>query len=253
MPHDVFDDHLTDGKFAVYQRFNRREDLLAILAVLEGHGIPVRASNTDAGGWRENVITGSPLEPRYWVEIPADRFPEANFVLQEEATAALSDADLDAHPFAAYSEAELRSVLLEESDWSPDAVVVARALLLRSGSDVDLARLRAADRDRLRREYAPRAGNLPSLWLTIGVGTLAGLALWIFAYLVAAGVLLYYAVGYRRDPSGVQHPAYRGPARRTGVVGLLIMVVALLAGAANVLYLHWVAFPPIDLWYWIWF
>jgi len=174
-------------------------------------------------------------------------------MLQEAAEENLSDADLDAHPFADYARMELEEVLLEETEWSPDAVVVARKLLLRQGYDVDLERLRARSRERIARAFEPRSGTRWVLALFTLYGGFAAMSIWIVSIMVALGVLLYYVVGSRRDPKGNKHWAYDEPTRHIGRLALGVVALCLAFGLVNLFYLHWVAFPPIDVWYWLWF
>lgn len=253
MPYELLDDHQIPTDFAVYQRFNRAEDMVAVIAILKEHNIAVRTSDEAAGGWRDAVITGAPLQPKFWIEIPASQFEKANFMLQEAAEENISDADLDAHPFADYSRQELEEVLLEETEWSPDAVVVARKLLLRQGHDVDLERLRARSRERIAQSFQPRSGTRWVLALFTLYGGFAAMAVWIVSIMVSLGVLLYYVVGSQRDPKGNTHRAYDEPTRAIGRVALGVVACCLIFGLVNVFYLNWVEFPPIDVWYWLWF
>jgi len=250
---DILDDQQLPRDFAVYQRFNRLEDMNDVVATLEANHIIVRTSHELAGEWKDTNFIGSPLQPKFWIEIPARQFAKANFMLREAAEENISDADLDAHPFAEYARAELEQVLLEDTEWSPDAVVVARKLLLRQGHDVDLSRLRQASRERVARKYTPRSGHRLALLFFTLYGGFSGLSVWITSLLIAAGVLLWYTVGTRRDPNGVSHPAYDKPSRQWGRVGLLVTGVCLAFGLLNFFWLHWVRFPAIDVWYWIWF
>jgi len=83
-------------------------------------------------------------------------------------------------------------------------------------------------------------------------GAFAGLSIWFTSVLIALGVLLYYVIGSRRDPKGNKHPAYDSPTRKIGWVGLGLMALCSILGLVNFFYLHWVQFPEIDPWYWIW-
>lgn len=248
----LLDENALPGEFAVYQRFNRKEDMLAVVEVLKANNIIARHASEEGGEWREATIIGSPLQPKFWIEIPANQFEKANFMLQEAADEALSEEDIREHPFADYSREDLEQVLLEETDWSPDAIVVARRLLLSRGHDVDLAKIRQAAREKLALEYTPKSGNK---WVLIGFslfGAFAGLSIWFTSVLIALGVLLYYVIGSRRDPKGNKHPAYDPPTRRFGWIGLGLMIVCSIFGLVNFFYLHWVQFPEIDPWLWIW-
>ncbi len=248
----LLDDNALPRDFAIFQRFNRQEDLEEVVEVLRDHQILVHASTEDSGEWRETTIIGSPLQPKFWLEIPASQFEKANFVLQEHAEETLSEEDILAHPFATYSRSELEQVLLEETDWNPTAVVIARKLLLRQGYDVDLPELRKAARQKLAEDYAPQPGNKLVIVLSALAGCFAALSLWIVLIMVTLGVLLYYLAGTRRDPKGVKHWAYDYPTRQLGRIAVAAMALCLLAGLLNFFWLGWVAFPVIDSWYWIW-
>jgi hypothetical protein len=248
----LLDENALPGEFAVYQRFNREEDMLSVVEVLQANNIMVRHASEDGGEWREATIIGSPLQPKFWIEIPANQFEKANFMLQEAADEALSEEDLMAHPFAAYSREELEEVLLEETDWSPEAVVVARRLLLSRGHDVNLAEIRQAAREKMATEYLSKSGNKLVLAFFSLFGAFSGLSIWFTSVLIALGVLLYYVIGSRRDPKGNKHAAYDASTRQLGWVGLSLMVVCSVLGLVNFFYLHWVRFPEIDPWYWIW-
>ncbi len=253
MPSNLLDDHQVPTDYAVYQRFNRLEDMQAVVEALQENQILVRTSGEDAGEWREATIIGSPLQPKFWIEIPAVQFEKANYILQEIANENLSDEDLDEHPFAHYSRAELEEVLLEETEWDAEAVVVARRLLLRQGYDVDLKDIRQKSRERLAREYSPRSGTRWVIALFTLYGGFATMALWIVSILISLGVLLYYLIGSRRDPKGVKHWAYDEPTRQLGRLSVGVMAAGLIFGMVNLFYLQWVKFPPIDVWYWLWF
>ncbi|TXF88033.1 hypothetical protein FUA23_16250 [Neolewinella aurantiaca] len=253
MPSNLLDDHRIPTDLAVYQRFNRSEDLRAVVTVLRENDILVKTSGEDVGEWREATIIGAPLQPKFWIEIPAVQFEKANYVLQEEAEKNLAEEDLAAHPFADYSIEELEEVLLEETEWDAEAVVVARRLLLRQGRDVDLKALRQKSRERLAREYIPRSGTRWVMAFFTLYGGFAGLAVWIVSLLISLGILLYYVAGSRRDPNGVKHWAYDVATRQLGRVAVGIVFACLVFGLVNFFYLGWVRFPPIDVWYWLWF
>lgn len=253
MSANLLDDHQVPTEYAVYQRFNRIEDMQAVVAVLQDNSILVKTSDEGVGEWKDSNIIGSPLQPKFWIEIPAVQFEKANYVLQEVANENLSDEDLDVHPFAEYSRAELEDVLLEETEWDAEAVVVARRLLLRQGYDVDLGQIRRKSRERLAQQFAPRSGTRWVIALFTLYGGFAAMAVWIVSILVSLGVLLYYVVGSRRDPKGVRHQEYDAPTKQLGRVALGIVFTCLAFGIANFFFLHWVAFPPIDVWYWLWF
>lgn len=249
----LLDESAMPGEFAVYQRFNREADMLEVVRMLRDHNILVRHASEETGEWREATIIGSPLQPRFWIEIPANQFEKANFMLQEAAEESLSEEDLLAHPFSAYTAEELQQVLLEETAWSPEAVVVARRLLLQRGYDVDLAEIRRTARDRMAAEYVPKTGNKLVIAVFSLLGAFAGLAVWFTSIMISVGVLLYYVVGNRRDPKGNKHPAYAASTRFYGWLGLGLMGACTVFGLVNFFYLHWVKFPAIDPWYWIWF
>lgn len=249
----LLDDQQLPNDFAVYQRFNRAEDMADVTEVLRANDILVRVSGEDTAEWWETTIMGSPLRPKFWIEIPANQFEKANYVLQDAAEQSLSDEDLDAHPFVTYSNDQLKEVLQEEGGWSPYAVVVARRLLLRSGHDVDLQELRRTARERMDLEYQPRAGTYWVIAFFTLYGSFAGLAVWIVSLMISLGVLLFYLAGTRRDPKGVKHQAYDEPTRRLGRFAVGLVIAALLCGLVNMFYLRWVTFPPIDVWYWLWF
>jgi len=249
----LLDDHQIPSDFAVFQRFIRAEDMQTVIAVLESHNIPVRTSDVSSGEWRDAVITGAPLQPKFWIEIPSGKFEKANFMLQEAAEQNISDADLNAHPFAEYDRPELEEVLLEETEWSPDAVVVARKLLLRKGHDVDLERLRARSRERVSRAIQARSGTRWVLALFTLYGGFAAMAIWMVSIMVSIGVLVYYVTGSQRDPKGNMHPTYDESTRTIGRVALGVVALCLVFGLTNLFYLKWISFPPIDVWYWLWF
>lgn len=238
--------------FAVYQRFNRAVDMNLTVDVLRDQAIPVRVSGEDAGEWREARIIGSPLQPKFWIEIPAHQFEKANYILQDYAEATLSDEDLDQHPFADYSERELKQVLLEETDWSPDAVVVARKLLLRAGTDIDLQQLRRENRERLAAAYQPVVGSRWLILLAALAACFAAAGLWLLIFLATTGVLLYYTLGTQRDHRGVQHYLFDRDTRSYGSLALSCVAIALVAGVLNAFYYHWFQLPAIDVWYWLW-
>lgn len=240
--------------YAVYQHFNRKEDLEAVAEILRLNNIPVRTSdNGDGfGEWTEGTILGAPLRPKFWIEIPEHQFEKANFMLQEAAEADLEEEDLNVHPFNEYSVADLQQVLVEESKWSPEAVVVARRLLLRRGKDVDLKRLRDASRARLAEDFLPLHANpLLISFLTV-LAAVAGFMVWIVGIMLVLGIVLYYAVGSRRDPKGARHDAYDHDTRKRSRIALGVLIFATALGLVNMLYLKWITFPDIDGWLWWW-
>lgn len=240
--------------FVVYQYFNREEDLREVAAVLEKVDIPVRISDDtkDRGSWTERTIMGSPLRPRFWIEIPEASFSRANFMLQEFAEARLREADILEHPFFHYDIAALQQVLVEESDWSPEAVVIARRLLLRRGGDVDLKRLRTAARARTAAAYVPAKANRWLLALQSWLAIVGGLLLWLPLATLATGWLCYVALGTRRDPQGKRHPAYTLDSQRLAQIGLSLLTVSVLVGLGNFFVWHWYSVVTLDSWLWWW-
>lgn len=225
-----------------------------VVETLRDNGISVRVSDEgdDLGEWTERNIVGTPLRPKFWIEIPSHLFEKANFMLQEVAEANLEEEDIDAHPFNDYSVPELQEVLVAESDWSPDAVVVARRLLLRRGGDVDLKRLRDAARARLVEAYRPTSGNLLFLTVLTLISMVAGLMVWILGIMVLLGILLYYAFGTQRDPKGTRHNTYDDATRKKSRLALGVLGLATVCGLVNYFYLGWITFPDIDGWLWWW-
>lgn len=238
--------------FAVYQHFNRREDMVEMIAVLREHRIAVRVSGEDAGEWTESVIMGAPLKPEFWIEIPAADFEKANFMLLEYAEAHLTEEDIDAHPFADYSPDELKQVLLEDTGWSPLAIAVARKLLLRSGEDIDLTQLRQEARKRIQASFVPQKGSLFSIGCSLLLGVFSGLVLWFIGFMISLGVLLYYALGSHRDPDGNKHFAYTKATRNIGRTSLFLVFAAAVLGLLNFLYFHVADFSRLQQWLWFW-
>ncbi len=228
--------------------------MLEVVAILAENDIEARTSDAGEGlgEWTENTIVGAPLRPKFWIEIPEYQFEKANFMLQEVAEANLEEEDLDAHPFNQYSVPELQQVLVEESDWSPEAVVVARRLLLRRGGDVDLKRLRDAARARLLEAYKPRSINQLVVGCVGLIAFAASLVLWVLGSMLAFGWLMYFAFGSRRDPKGNSHLTYDSITRRNAKLGLGVMVVGLLFGLINFIVLKWYPVADIDSWLWWW-
>jgi hypothetical protein len=248
----LLDENALPGEFAVYQRFNRQEDMLAVVDVLKSNNILVRHASEEKGEWREATIIGSPLQPKFWIEIPANQFEKANFMLQEAAEELVNEEYLREHPFSDYSREELEEVLLEETYWSAESVVVARRLLFSRGYDVDLAKIRQEAQEKMTAEYTPKFGNKLVIIIFSLFGAFAGLSILFTALLIALGVLLYYVIGSRRDPKGNKHPAYDSSTKQFGWIGLSLVVICSVFGLVNFFYLHWVRFPEIDPWYWIW-
>lgn len=238
--------------FAVYQNFNRREDMAETVDVLRDNRIAVRVSGEDAGEWTESVIMGSPLKPEFWIEIPSSDFEKANFVLLDYAEANLTEEEIDAHPFAEYSPEELRQVLLEDTGWSPLAIAVARKLLLRTGEEVDLTELRREARERVRVAFTPKKGSFIAILATVLLGVFSGVVLWFIGFMLALGILLYFAFGTLRDPEGQTHPAFTKATHNIGKTGLMIILVAALLGLLNFLYFHIADFSKFQEWLWFW-
>lgn len=228
--------------------------MLDVVDALRENDIPVRLSDDGEGlgEWTEKTIMGSPLRPKFWIEIPEGKFEKANFMLQEIAETNIQEEDLEGHPFNNYSVPELQEVLVEESDWSPEAVVIARRLLLRRGGDVDLKRLRDKARARLLEEYKPGTIALPIIIFVTLLALGAGLVLWVLGVMVAFGWLIYYAVGSRRDPKGNRHPSYNETTRSRAQIALGVLTLAILVGLANFLWLKWYPVADIDSWLWWW-
>lgn len=228
--------------------------MLFMVDTLRANNIPVRVSDEGdgLGEWTEQVIMGAPLRPKFWIEIPSDMFEKANFMLQEAAESDVDDEVLDSHPFNDYSVPELQEVLVAESDWSPEAVVVARRLLLRRGGDVDLKRLRDAARARLVLEYQPASANVLLLTLFGVLSMIAGVSVWILGIMVILGILLYYSIGSRRDPKGNRHMSYDETTRKRSNLVLGVLGISVALGLLNYFYLHWVKFPEVDAWLWWW-
>lgn len=228
--------------------------MLEVVDILRDNNISARMSDEGEGlgEWTERTIVGAPLRPKYWIEIPAHQFEKANFMLQEFAEANLDEEVLDEHPFNEYSVADLQEVLVEESDWSPEAVVVARRLLLRRGGDVDLKRLRDAARARLSAAYAPKPLNQFIVGGVALLGLAASLVLWVLGAMVSFGWLMYFAFGNRRDPKGNRHVAFNAQARRSAKIGLGVLATGLVIGLLNFIFLKWYPVADIDSWLWWW-
>lgn len=244
----------TSQNFAVYQRFNRKEDLIDVVDTLRANNIAVRVSDEgeEIGEWTEKIIMGAPLRPKFWIEIPEHQFEKANFMLQEAAEANLDEEALDEHPFKEYSVEDLQAVLVNESDWSPEAVVIARRLLLRRGGDVDLKRLRDAARARLAAEYKPVSASPWTVPLLTILAVGAGLIVSIVSIMIVVGIILYYAFGTRRDPKGNPHNVYDDSTRTRSRAALGVLVVAVILGLINMFYLKWFPVLDIDGWLWWW-
>ena len=228
--------------------------MLEVAYALKENDIAVRASDAGEGlgEWTEKTIVGAPLRPKFWIEIPEDQFEKANFVLREIAEANFTEEDLEEHPFSNYSEAELQEVLVEESDWSPEAVVIARRLLLRRGGDVDLKRLRDKARARLQEAYRPGSVSIAMFIMLELFALSSGLLLFVLGAMLSFGWLMYYAVGNRRDPKGNRHPAYDAITRKRAQVGLGLLALSILLGLINFIWLKWYPVAEIDSWLWWW-
>lgn len=245
----TLDEFAFGDDFAVFQHFQRPDDLNYTEDLLRRHGIPYRVGDEQTGAWREATIMGSPLQPRFWIEIPAHSFSKARYILEEEAELTITDEYIAEHPFSKYSLAELKRVLIDNDAWNPEAVVVARRLLIRSGQDVDLVALRAAARKEEVKRYAPRAGSrLVIIGITL-LGTLSGLALWFLFLTLCAGVLLHFTVGSRRDARGERHLEFDEATRRAGLFGLVVVGLGFAVGLLNRIYLQYYYLPAFDFYF----
>jgi hypothetical protein len=67
-------DYLGPAEYAVYQQFNRKEDLEELLALFQQHNIPFTTHDREQSPGVGAVIVGDPLQPRFWIEIPNNLF-----------------------------------------------------------------------------------------------------------------------------------------------------------------------------------
>lgn len=246
-------DYLGPAEYAVYQQFNRKEDLKELLELFREHNIPFTTHDREQSPGVGAVIVGDPLQPRFWVEIPNNQFQKANFLLEEYAEASLTEADLSTHPFADYEREDLEEVIINASSWSPEAVAVARALLQRSGKPVDLAALRQASRERLAKQFQSRSTSIGYVILASLTAILGGFTLSFVLFLGAVGVLLYYRFGRRIDPNGTSHPIFDPITRSRSGYGLILAFIGLPLGLLNYFYLRLYDIPTIDPWLWLWY
>jgi hypothetical protein len=246
-------DYLGPAEYAVYQQFNRKEDLEELLALFQQHNIPFTTHDREQSPGVGAVIVGDPLQPRFWIEIPNNLFQKANFLLEEYAEESLTEEDLSTHPFAEYRQEELEEVIINASSWSPEAVAVARALLQRDGRSVDLAALRQAYRERLAKQYQAQSLPVGYVILASVVACLGGFTLSFILFLGALGMLLYYRFGRRIDPNGTSHPIFDVATRQRSGYGIALALVGLPLGLLNYFYLDWYDVPAIDPWLWLWY
>lgn len=241
------DDFAFGADFAVYQHFDRLGDLEATAAFLRDNGVLVRTGNDEAGGWRETVIMGSPLRPKYWLEIPSADFKKADYLLQEAADETLTPEFLAEHPFADYTPAELTEVITHAADWNPEAVVVAKHLLLRAQPDVDLTELQQRTRAHEAARFEPKQSSPFTIGLFAVLGFVAGLMVWWIFFMLFAGMLAYYVLGSSRDSRGDVHMDFDATTRRYGLIGLGVAGLGLVIGVANLLLLNWYYAIPLEL------
>ena len=195
-------------EFAVYQRFNDQEAMEALARLFAENDIPFKQKEQRDNGPIGQAIVGTPLQPSFWIEIPATSFAKANALLYAEAEQHLSEEDLAAHPFSQYSLDELREVLLERDKWDPEAVIIARRMLEKSDPNFDFGAIELAIESRLQQEYAPKQVNGFWLILLTLIGVVTAVILWFFGIMVTLGFLLYYRLGSNRDHNGKKHYAY---------------------------------------------
>lgn len=219
---------------------------------LQDHHILVKRSTEAIGQWRENVIMGHTLQPKFWIELPQDQFEKARYVLREIAEENWAGDAINTHPFADYSSAELKEILVKEDYYGVEASVIARNLLLRKGEDVDLKPIRDAYRERMSGELIPAKGSLTAIIVATGVGIVSGIYLSAIGFLACLGTVIYYASGTTRAITGERYYTYTSLTRLQGKLGTAMVIVAAIFGALNYFYLHWIHLEPIREWLWIW-
>lgn len=251
-PNDTLDADFLSREWAVFEQFLRQEDMEDQATFLRGKGIPVLESTLKNGDWKENVIIGYALRPEFWIEVPENRFSEAKFILREQAESAWAGDAVLNHPFADYTEDELREILLKEDYYGQEATVIARNLLLRSGKDIELKPIRDAFRERADHGLTARSVS-PVLYLVVlFLGAIGGLVLWPVIFMACLGYTFTWTSSTQRDRAGTKYYVYDARSRVQGKVGIGILVLALLLGMANFFFLHIIPLEPVRDWLWLW-
>ncbi len=248
----MLDESALPGQFAVFERFLREVDMHATASSLTEGGIAVRKSTEGIRQWRENVIVGHPLQPQFWIEIPERQFSHARYLLRELAEEAWAGDAIDEHPFADYTDDDLRDIVTNEEYYGVEASVVALNLLLRRGVQPDVSPLRRAGREQENLARHATRGSGLALLLATAVGTIAAFYLEPITACVMVGILLYVVVGKRRAADGKQSWLYTPGSRRLARVGASIVGAGFFFGLLNYLWFDWVAVQPLGQWYWIW-
>ena len=249
----LIDTDALPGKFAPFEHFLRYEDMVATAELLEAAEMPVRrVGEQQSGQWREKVIMGQPLQPKYWLEIPTDQFARARYLIREAAEAVWVGEALEQHPFNDYATPELEDILRREDYYGQEAAVIARNILLGRGEEVELAELREDYRAHIEQRFTPAPVSKLSIGLTAVVGVAAGLILQLLFWLASLGILLYIFQGKQRDPDGRSHFAYDIATRRAGKIAVGLVVGALVFGLANYFLLHIYGLMGINPWLWWW-
>ncbi|NJC24901.1 hypothetical protein [Neolewinella antarctica] len=246
------DERAISRDFAVFEHFIRREDMEGMVRTLQAEKIAVRRSTDGTTQWRESVIMGHSLQPKFWIEVRENDFAKAKYTIREAAEAAWTGETIDQHPFADYASDELRTILTQEDYYGIEATVVARNLLLQRGENVALKEIRDANRHRNSAKLSPKEGTQVYVIAGTIIGAVAGLYLNVIAFMAALGVLIYYASGKQRDGDGKQHFIYVARTRVRGKWGTGVVALGLAFGLLNYFWLHWIHIEPVQSWFWLW-
>jgi hypothetical protein len=212
----------SSADFAKYKDFATEEDTTAFVQLLNTNGIPYQVKKQTT--LVDSAIIGSPMLPTYWIEIPRSDFKLVNALLEKEAEL-LTPADLSAHYLNQLSNEELLDIVNKSESWSPDAFIVAKALLKLRGVQLSETNLQTQRIQRIQEIRQPKEVNPTWLLFYFILAIASGALLFIWGIVACAGMGFYYRTWEETDPNGNKFTVFGPKTRKSGewIVGLLII------------------------------
>ena len=121
-----------------YRKFPTAVDAEIVAEQLRVHGITCYVIKLQAK--LAAIYIGTEYTEPFELQIPQERFRQANQILFSEAAANMQEVDPH-HPLLALNDDELRSVISKPDEWGPENYAVALALLKNRGVSISEAQL----------------------------------------------------------------------------------------------------------------
>lgn len=186
----------------------------SIIHALDLKGIPAEM-NLD-GGIVDPIFIGGTPSNKYEILVKEEDKEDANAIFWEWAQEAISQIPKDYYLFE-YSNSELKTILIESTEWNELDVLLAEKILRDRDVAIDVSEIDAKRNDRKKEMAQPQSGQ--EGWILIG---------YIFSFIGGfVGLLLGYSLwkAKKRLPDGEKTPAYASNVRTHGKIIFFISLV----------------------------